>query len=88
MLGVWDSLFCQLFHGSFAEVVSYSRQGAWRCKKPNCRAQRIHDACLAAAAALCQKTEVARAQTAAPAASSASPERERRREVPTGMAAD
>jgi len=44
MLRAWDVLFCQMFHASYADVVSYSRQGAWRCTKPGCRAQRMHDA--------------------------------------------
>jgi hypothetical protein len=34
-----DAVWCQLFHGRWAELVSYSRQGAWRCTKPGCRAQ-------------------------------------------------
>src|SRR5438270_13895365 len=50
MLIAWDSLFCQMFHSSFAVVVSYSRQGAYRCSKTGCRAQRTHDAHLAVAA--------------------------------------
>ena len=49
MLGAWSSLFCQLFHGSHAECVSYSRHGPWRCTKPGCAAQRAHDARLAVA---------------------------------------
>lgn len=43
MLKVVDDLTCQLFHGSWAEVVSYSRQGAWRCNKPGCASQARHD---------------------------------------------
>ena len=35
----WDAVWCQLFHGRWAETVSYSRQGAYRCTKPGCRAQ-------------------------------------------------
>jgi hypothetical protein len=43
VLGLWDSLFCQLFHGAFVEVVSYSRQGAYRCGKAGCRAEQAHE---------------------------------------------
>ena len=43
MLKVVDDLACQLFHGPWAEVVSYSRQGAWRCNKPGCASQARHD---------------------------------------------
>jgi hypothetical protein len=43
MLKVLDDLTCQLFHGEFAEVVSYSRQGAWHCGKPGCASQATHD---------------------------------------------
>jgi hypothetical protein len=49
MLGAWNSLFCQLFHSSHAECVSYSRHAPWRCTKPGCGAQRAHDARLAVA---------------------------------------
>jgi hypothetical protein len=37
-----DELMCQLFHGDAAEVVSYSRQGAWSCTRTGCRAQARH----------------------------------------------
>ena len=43
MLKVVDDLACQLFHGPWAEVVSYSRQGAWRCNKPGCSSQARQD---------------------------------------------
>ena len=43
MLKVVDDLACQLFHGRWAEVASYSRQGAWRCTKPGCASQARHD---------------------------------------------
>jgi hypothetical protein len=43
MFKVLDDLSCQLFHGQWAEVVSYSRQGAWRCTKPGCASQARHD---------------------------------------------
>ena len=43
MLAFIDDLVCQLFHGKWAEVVSYSRQGAWKCTKPGCEAQARHD---------------------------------------------
>jgi hypothetical protein len=39
-----NELFCQALHGPWARVVSYSRQGAWRCIKPGCRAQARRDA--------------------------------------------
>jgi hypothetical protein len=39
MLELFDDLFCQLFHARWAAIVSYSRQGAWRCAKGGCRAQ-------------------------------------------------
>jgi hypothetical protein len=38
-----DDLRCQLFHGKWARVVSYSRQGAWRCTKPGCAAETRHN---------------------------------------------
>ena len=46
MLRLVQDLNCELFHSRWAEVVSYSRQGAWRCAKPKCAAQtrRDHDA--------------------------------------------
>lgn len=40
MLRWWDLLWCDLFHGRWQELVSYSRQGRWRCTKPGCRAAR------------------------------------------------
>jgi hypothetical protein len=43
MLKVVDDLVCQLFHSKWAQVVSYSSQGAWRCTKPGCAAQARHD---------------------------------------------
>ena len=43
MLKVVDDLACQLLHGRWAEVVSYSRHGAWRCNKPGCASQARHD---------------------------------------------
>jgi hypothetical protein len=43
MFKVLDDLSCQLFHGQWAEVVSYSRQGAWRCTKPGCASQARYD---------------------------------------------
>jgi hypothetical protein len=43
MFKILDDLACQLFHGHWAEVVSYSRQGAWRCNKPGCPGQARHD---------------------------------------------
>jgi len=43
MLSVIDNLVCQVFHARWAEVVSYSRHGAWRCTKPGCAAQACHD---------------------------------------------
>lgn len=43
MLNLVEDLSCQLFHSRWAEVVSYSRQGAWRCAKPGCAAQARHD---------------------------------------------
>jgi hypothetical protein len=43
MLEFIDDLICQLFHGKWAEVVSYSRQGAWKCTKPGCASQARHD---------------------------------------------
>jgi hypothetical protein len=39
-----DELFCQLLHGRWARVISYSRQGAWQCVKRGCRAQARRDA--------------------------------------------
>jgi hypothetical protein len=42
MLAIVDDLICQLFHGRWAEVVSYSRRGAWACTKPGCRSQANH----------------------------------------------
>jgi len=42
MFEMYDELICQLFHGRWAEVVSYSRQGRWACAKPGCRAQMRH----------------------------------------------
>jgi hypothetical protein len=38
MLQLWDELFCQLFHGRWARVVSYSRLGPWACTKTTCHA--------------------------------------------------
>ena len=49
MLAFIDDLVCQLFHGKWAEVVSYSRQGAWKCTKPGCASQARHDRSSAAA---------------------------------------
>jgi hypothetical protein len=43
MLSMIDNLVCQVFHARWAEVVSYSRHGAWRCTKPGCAAQACHD---------------------------------------------
>lgn len=43
MLRVVDDAVCQLFHGRWAEAVSFSRQGAWRCSKSGCNAQARHD---------------------------------------------
>ena len=43
MLEFIDDLVCQLFHGKWAEVVSYSRHGAWKCTKPGCASQARHD---------------------------------------------
>jgi hypothetical protein len=40
---VVEDLTCELLHGEWAEVVSYSSQGAWRCGKPGCAAQVRHD---------------------------------------------
>src|SRR5690348_17358216 len=40
---MWDELVCELFHSGWAKVVSYSRQGAWRCTRPGCRAQQRAD---------------------------------------------
>jgi hypothetical protein len=34
-----NELVCQLLHGRWARVTSYSRQGAWECTKHGCRAQ-------------------------------------------------
>lgn len=42
----WDELFCALFHGASVTLISFSGQGAWRCQKPGCRAQRRHVAAL------------------------------------------
>jgi hypothetical protein len=39
MLRFWDELVCQLFHGRWTRMVSYSRLGSWRCDKEHCRAQ-------------------------------------------------
>jgi hypothetical protein len=39
-----DEVFCQLLHGRWARVISYSRQGAWECVKPDCAAQARHNA--------------------------------------------
>jgi hypothetical protein len=39
-----DELFCQLLHGRWARVISYSGQGAWQCDKDGCAAQARHDA--------------------------------------------
>jgi hypothetical protein len=44
MLTIAGELVCQLFHGRWVELVSYSRQGAWRCTKPDCAAQASHEA--------------------------------------------
>ena len=35
----YATVVCELRHGQWAETVSYSRQGAWRCTKPGCRAE-------------------------------------------------
>jgi hypothetical protein len=43
MLKIVDEAVCQLFHEKWTELVSYSRQGAWRCNKPGCPAQERHD---------------------------------------------
>jgi hypothetical protein len=43
MLGFINKLVCQLFHARWAETVSYSRHGAWKCTKPGCAAQARHD---------------------------------------------
>jgi hypothetical protein len=43
MLNIVDDLVCQLFHGKWAEIVSYSRQGRWKCTKPGCAAQARDD---------------------------------------------
>ena len=43
MLEFINELICQLFHTGWAEIVSYSRHGAWRCTKPGCAAQVRHD---------------------------------------------
>jgi hypothetical protein len=43
MQKVLDDLICQLFHGRWAEPQSYSRQGRWRCTKPDCAAQAHHE---------------------------------------------
>jgi hypothetical protein len=39
MLKILDDLVCQMFHGNWAALESFSRQGAWRCTKPGCPAQ-------------------------------------------------
>jgi hypothetical protein len=41
-----NELICQLFHGQWSELVSYSHQGAWRCTKSDCAAQVRHDTAL------------------------------------------
>jgi hypothetical protein len=46
VLNIVDELSCQFFHGEWAELVSYSHQGAWRCTKPGCAAQVRHDTAL------------------------------------------
>ena len=43
MLNALDRLVCEFSHARWLELVSYSRQGAWRCTKPVCRAQAQHD---------------------------------------------
>ena len=47
MLKLLEDLTCQLFHGRWAYVVSYSAQGAYRCTKAGCGAQARHDRPLA-----------------------------------------
>jgi len=44
MVELWDEVICELFHGAWIEMVSYSHTGWWRCTKPGCRAQRRTDA--------------------------------------------
>jgi hypothetical protein len=61
---LFDGVRCQLFHGHWAEVVSYSRQGAWRCTKPGCAAQARHDREIARRGQ--HPTEPASIRTAAP----------------------
>jgi hypothetical protein len=62
MFEVVDELTCQLFHGRWAEVVSYSRQGSWRCTRPGCRAQARQDDRLARARQRLHTPLVARIQ--------------------------
>jgi hypothetical protein len=59
MFHVLDNLICQLFHGQWAELISYSRHGAWRCGKPGCASQARQDV-RAATAAQVLKLEAAR----------------------------
>jgi hypothetical protein len=42
LVRLYHELFCQLFHTDQLRLVSYSRQGAWLCTKPVCRAQANH----------------------------------------------
>jgi len=43
MLAIFDEVVCQLRHGRWSQIVSYSRQGAWGCAKRGCPAQARHD---------------------------------------------
>jgi hypothetical protein len=44
-----DTVACQILHRRWAVLVSFSRQGAWKCTKPGCAAQARHDRALLAA---------------------------------------
>jgi hypothetical protein len=41
-----DSVACQILHRRWAVLVSFSRQGPWKCTKPGCAAQARHDRAL------------------------------------------